>query len=141
MLNFFKVLFWGSLVNQSIITIFLWLCAGAAFYELHYVGEGSKGFSPVMIGTFIVSFIIGSYIYSKGRSNQSLEEQISMGISRAKSPATSGMADLIVIGFLTISISFIIVMSFQYMVYVASGYSIYMIVVQLYKKKKTSIQN
>lgn len=140
MLNFFKVLFWGSLVSQSIISVLLWLCAGAAFYELNYTIQGSKEFSPVMIGTFIVSFILGSYIYSKGRSNQSLDEQISMGISRAKSPATSGMTDLIVIGFLTISISLIIVMSFHYMVYVASGYTIYMIAVQLYKKKKLSVQ-
>lgn len=141
MLKGLKLLFWGNLVSQSMISIFLWLCAGAAFYEINYTIHGSKEFSPVMVGTFIISFILGSYIYSKSRSTRSLEDQISMGVSRATSPAMSSLGDLIAIGFLTISIAFIIIMSFSYLIYIASVYTVYVLGVQLYKKKKLSVNN
>lgn len=141
MLNFFKVFFWGNLTSQSIIAVLLWLCAGAAFYELNFTIQNSKEMSPIMIGTYIISFILGSYIYSKGRSNQPLEEQIAMGISRGKSPALGGLTDLIVVAFLTFFIGTLLIASFPYLIYVSSIYTIYVIGVQFYKKKKLSVQN
>lgn len=141
MLSFLKVFFWGSLTSQSIIAVLLWLCAGAAFYELNYTVQDSKEFSPIMIGIFIVSFILGSYVYTKGNNSRSLEDQIASGVSKARSPALSGLSELVAIGFITIVIAVFFIAVLRVMIYIASVYTVYVIGVQFYKKKKLSVQN
>ncbi|MGD9715918.1 MAG: hypothetical protein AB7U26_02430 [Sulfuricurvum sp.] len=145
MLNFLKVLFWGNLLSQSLIVLLFWCLAAAGYYEYNQPSNKDE-FSPIIIMTMVISFILSIILYSKARKNeqenQSIEQAIYKGISRAKSPVAHDLSEVIAIAFLTIGMTFIFAIILPYFMYIAPTYSIYVLGVQFYKKKKSiPVQN
>ena len=126
MLNFLKVLFWGNLLSQSLIVLLFWCLAAAGYYEYNQPSNKDE-FSPIIIMTMVISFILSIVLYSKARKNeqenQSIEQAIYKGVS-------------------TIGMTFIFAIILPYFMYIAPTYSIYVLGVQFYKKKTTiPVQN
>lgn len=142
MQNFLKLLFWGNLVNQLIIVVLFWGLAGAVYYQYNYVGQDNNNF---LIVTMIISFMFSIAIHMKvqkhEQENQSIERAIEKGISRAMHSGRHNLSEVILIGLMTLGITFFLFLTLPYFMYIAPSYSVYVLGVQLYKKKKLSVQN